>query len=82
MFYRLLKKEIIKRCLTVEFNDQSLGGESFESIINSVTNKCNLNSNWKRYSKDASGFDQCIKNEEMSIKTILNNKNDLSFHSK
>ena len=72
MFYSLLKTELIKRCLFVDFDDQSLGGESFETILDNVTSKCNLNSKWNKYSKKASGYDQCIKNEDMSIKTTLN----------
>ena len=75
MFYSNIQNEIAKRCLSVDFDDQSLGGESFETIVDKASNKCNLDSKWCKYSKNPSGYDQCIKNEEMSIKTILNRNN-------
>lgn len=82
MFYSKIKNEIIKRCLFVDFDDQSLGGESFETIVDRASNKCNLDSKWCKYSKNPSGYDQCIKNEEMSIKTVINrNKKKITLTS-
>ena len=44
MFYDTLKNNIIKRCLVVNFNDQSLGGESFETIVNESSKTCDFDS--------------------------------------
>jgi hypothetical protein len=35
-----------------EFTDQSLGGESFETITNNELEKCKMESNWHMYSKN------------------------------
>ena len=75
MFYNELKNNILKRCLFVDYTDQSLGGESFETLVNDALQICNLESQWKRYSKDSSGYDMCINNEKMSVKTVLNKCN-------
>ena len=82
MFYNELKNNIIKRCLFVDYNDPSLGGESFETLIDDALQKCKLDSKWKKYSKNSSGYDMCINNEKMSVKTIINNgKNTIRLSS-
>ena len=75
LFYDELKNNIYKRCISIgDYDDAGIGGESFETIVNETSTKLNHNTDWKKFSKNAEGFDQIIKNEKMSIKTVKKNK--------
>jgi len=75
IFYDELKNKIYKRCISIgDYDDAGIGGESFETIINETSNKLNHKTEWKKFSKNTEGFDQIIKDEKMSIKTVKQNK--------